>query len=142
MNDRFTPEEAKVFIKTRKIPARMVKANARKPKAVQPKSEPEELFALQLRVAKLPEPIREYRGIPGRDYRFDFCWPDRKIAVEIEGGDIWRGNSRHTHGSAYISDCRKYNSAIRHGWQVYRYPTALVNDKTAISEIESIFKEA
>src|SRR5260364_426939 len=51
-------------------------------------------FALRVRVAKLPEPQREYRFDADRRWKFDFAWPDWKIAVECEGG-IWT-QGRHT----------------------------------------------
>jgi hypothetical protein len=33
-------------------------------------------------------PTREYVFAPPRKWRFDFAWPDIKLAVEINGG-IW-----------------------------------------------------
>ena len=64
----------------------------------------------------LPEPVREYRFHDTRRWRFDFAWPDIKLAVEIDG----RG--RHQTVVGCRSDCEKANEAIRLGWRVLRFP--------------------
>ena len=65
-----------------------------------PQSQLEATFALQLRTSGLPEPQREYhfaRSI-GRRWRFDFCFVEQKLAVELNGGRWIRG--RHNRGSS------------------------------------------
>ena len=37
---------------------------------------------------------REYRFFPGRLWRFDFAWPESKVAVKIEGGVRRAGATR------------------------------------------------
>lgn len=70
---------------------------------------------------KRPRPIAEYRFHPTRKWRFDFAWPDYKIAVEAEGL-AWRGGiSRHTTPVGFDGDCDKYNSAATAGWLVLRF---------------------
>lgn len=96
-------------------------------------SEGEATLALHIRADKLPEPVREYRFAPDRKWRFDFAWPDRKLAVEVEGG-VYSGG-RHTRGSGYIKDLEKYNRAAVLGWCVLRFDTAAVRDGTAIAAI-------
>src|SRR5690606_39740371 len=46
----------------------------------------EDALALHIRAHKLPEPVREYRFHPERRWRFDFAWPDLRVAAEVEGG--------------------------------------------------------
>jgi very-short-patch-repair endonuclease len=70
----------------------------------------------------ITSPTSEYRFHPIRRWRFDYAWEDRKIAVEIEGG-IWTRGA-HTRGVHFISDCEKYNTATKMGWQVYRFTPA------------------
>ena len=53
------------------------------------------------------------------DWRFDFAIPDKKIAIECEGG-TWT-NGRHTRGAGFENDCNKYNNAALLGWKVYRF---------------------
>lgn len=55
-----------------------------------------------------------------RRFRFDFAWPKRKVAIEIEGGIFMRG--RHVRPSGFINDATKYNAATLQGWRVYRIP--------------------
>ena len=96
-------------------------------------SEGEATLALHIRADKLPEPVREYRFAADRKWRFDFAWPDRKLAVEVEGG-VYSGG-RHTRGAGYVKDMEKYNRAAVLGWCVLRFDTAQVRDGTAIAAI-------
>lgn len=62
-------------------------------------------------------PQREFRFCE-RLWRFDFCWTDQKVALEVEGG-IWSGG-RHTRGKGFLEDCSKYNQAAIMGYKVIR----------------------
>ena len=33
----------------------------------------------------VPEPVAEFR-FSQRRYRFDFCWPEKRVFVELDGG--------------------------------------------------------
>lgn len=63
-------------------------------------------------------PYREFRFHPTRRWRFDFAYPDIKLAIEIEGG-TWIGG-RHIHPIGFEKDCEKYNAATILGWRVLR----------------------
>ena len=93
-------------------------------------SSPSSLFELHIRAEKLPSPDKEYRFHPVRKFRFDFCWPEKLVAVEIDGA-TWTGG-RHTRGNGYENDCYKMALAISLGWSVYRFTTGMVEDGTAI----------
>jgi very-short-patch-repair endonuclease len=69
----------------------------------------------------LPRPIPQYRFDPVRKWRFDFAWPDVRLAVEIDGGLFSRG--RHQRAAGYQADCEKFNAAMLAGWRVLRYTT-------------------
>lgn len=60
----------------------------------------------------------EYLFARPRRWRFDWAWPDERIAIEVEGGVFVRG--RHTRGAGYVADMEKYNEARVRGWAVYR----------------------
>ena len=92
----------------------------------------EAAFALIIRAAGLPEPVREYRFAQGRRYRFDFAWPAQRVAVEIEGG-VWSGG-RHTRGAGYESDCHKYNLAAVERWHVLRYTGGMLDNPQEVIE--------
>src|SRR5678815_1231604 len=65
-----------------------------------------------------PRPQREYRFHDARKWRFDFAWPEIKLAVEIEG------QGRHQTFIGFRRDCDKYNEALALGWRVLRFPAA------------------
>lgn len=106
----------------------------------------EETFAFWWRALApdLPAPTPEYRfaaeyvGGPGkglrqrlrdaglRDWRFDFAWPDRHVAVECEGGVYTRG--AHGSVSGILRDIEKYNAAAQIGWTVIRLTPTMLYD--------------
>jgi very-short-patch-repair endonuclease len=71
------------------------------------------------RAEGLPLPVPEYRFDTVRRFRFDYAWPLRMVAAEIDGG-VWTGG-RHTRGKGFIEDQRKTNLAAKLGWFVLRY---------------------
>lgn len=84
----------------------------------------------------LPKPTAEFRFHPTRRWRFDWCWPEKKIALEIEGG-VWTGG-RHTRGAGFVADMEKYNASAALGWRLIRVtPSALMTRETlaALREI-------
>jgi very-short-patch-repair endonuclease len=72
-----------------------------------------------------------------RDWRFDFAWPDRMLAVEVEGG-VWV-SGRHTRGSGFVKDAEKYNAATVLGWRVLRYTDREVKNWVAAEQIAGQF---
>ena len=106
-------------------------------KTLKQRSAHEETFALH--AALLPVvPVREHRFHPTRKWRFDFAFPDHKLAVEIEGG-IW-ANGRHTRGSGFKADMEKYNEAALLGWKVLRFDGDAVRTGTAINTVLQALK--
>lgn len=89
--------------------------------------------------AELPRPEVEYKFHPDRRWRFDFAYPDLKIAIEIEGGTFVNG--RHNRGAGFQSDCQKYNEAGLLGWTVYRFTGAMVRNGEAVSTINRALNE-
>ena len=71
-------------------------------------------------------PVRELRFAPPRLFRFDFAWPELKVAVEIEGGLY--GKSRHTTVGGFNKDCEKYNLAVENGWRVLRFTEKMLKN--------------
>jgi hypothetical protein len=72
------------------------------------------------KAANLPVPVPEYRfDLNGRRWRFDYAWPDRLVAVEIDGGS-WI-NGRHNRAAGFLADMDKFNAAVRQGWRVLHY---------------------
>ena len=101
-------------------------------------SKGEQLFMDQLIENQLDIPKTEYRFLKKRRFRFDFAWPDRMIAVEVEGGVWMKGGGGHTTGKGYTRDLEKYNLATLHGWEVYRFTTQDVTKEIAIAFMKNI----
>lgn len=97
----------------------------------------EEAFALHCRAEHL-DPMREFTFCD-RKWRFDFAFPARKLAIEIEGGIFVNGG--HSRGAAYERDLEKYNTAAKMGWVVLRYSTAMVLAGTAINDVLEVIEE-
>lgn len=85
----------------------------------------------------LPIPEPEYKFHPHRKWRFDFAYPQFKIAIEQEGG-VWTGG-RHTRSKGFLNDMEKYNEAAILGWRLLRITPQMITDGTAIDLIERIF---
>ncbi|MCC7514516.1 MAG: hypothetical protein IT212_07470 [Bacteroidia bacterium] len=62
---------------------------------------------------------KEFKFNEFRKFRFDFCIPDKMIAIEYEG--IYSDKSRHTTVGGFANDIIKYNIATVNGWRVLRY---------------------
>ena len=99
-------------------------------------------FLAYIKDMGLPKPEQEFHiYIRGKEKgerpcRLDFSWPDIFFAVEIEGGDIWRGKSRHTSGTGYIRDMKKYNWLSKNGWILLRYTWSNID----YNEIKETYK--
>ena len=100
----------------------------------------EETFLLMALAYGYPDPDREYPLVPGRRWRADFAWPEKMIAVEIEGG-VWN-NGRHTRGGGYISDCEKYNEAQLAGWLVLRFTGEHLQNGYAMNTLQKAWNQA
>jgi len=100
-------------------------------------SEAEEILALQLRALRI-EVEREYRFHETRRWKFDFALPEKRIAIEIEGGIWTRG--RHTRGKGFEQDLEKYQAAMLAGWAVYRCSPSMVKSGEAIQTIQKLFE--
>lgn len=68
------------------------------------------------RTAGLPEPVPEYQFHPTRKWRFDYAWPLRLFALEVDGG-VWT-QGRHTRGAGRLADMEKQSEAALAGWRV------------------------
>ena len=98
-------------------------------------SDLEELFALQVKLAGLPEPVREFMAIPGRRYRWDFAWPDqdKRVLVEINGGTY--AHMGHSTGSGIARDYEKSNLAMLAGWRTFVFDRRMVEGGAALAVV-------
>ena len=84
------------------------------------------------------ECVKEFRFCPERRWRFDYCIPAHKIALEVEGG-VWT-NGRHTRAQGFLGDVDKYNRGTLMGWRIFRTtPSALYSADTLNMLREAIY---
>ena len=61
----------------------------------------------------------EYKFDKVRKWRFDYAYPEYKLAIECNGS-VWT-QGRHTRGSGFIKDMEKFNAANLQGWHILQY---------------------
>lgn len=86
------------------------------------------IYHWRMFAADFPTPEQEYQFDKhlGRKHRFDFAFPEKKVAVEIEG-NAWhvKGGGKHMQ----VRDLEKYNIAAMLGWRIFRFsPSMLKSD--------------
>lgn len=89
----------------------------------------------------LPYPRREYMPArPAYDWRLDFAYPDRKIAVEAQGG-IW-GKGGHSTGVGIRNGYKRHNWLTAHGWRVLYYSIDMMEDDPAglIEQLKTLYR--
>ena len=101
-------------------------------------SELEDTFAMQLDAVGLDGYVREYQAIPGRRYRFDFCWVKERLAVEIQGGTYSRG--AHARPLGIKRDYEKGNLAVQFGWRVLQFDADMVKSGQALDFTEKMLR--
>jgi len=90
------------------------------------------VFAL-CREHGLAQPVSEYLFHPVRKWRFDFAWPDYKVALECDGG-IWKkGGGAHSRPAGIVRDIDKGNAAVLLGWRVIRAAPEDINVGVAMA---------
>lgn len=89
---------------------------------------------------KLLEPVPEHTFAPPRKWAFDWCWPEWRLAVEIEGGAWIAG--RHTRAQGFIKDMEKYNAAAVLGWRVLRFTPQQIESGACFLVIKEAIKRS
>lgn len=113
-----------------------------KPKPAPTRSALEATLEWQLKAAKLWDKYRfarEVMLIDGRRWRWDFAAGLFSLAIECEGG-TWMANRGHTSGVGIQRDIEKQNAATLAGWHTLRFTKAMIDDGTALRQIEEFLK--
>lgn len=58
-------------------------------------------------------------GVPGRKFRIDLAFVERKVGVEIDG---WEFHAKHLED--FKRDRRRQNLLVIHGWRMLRFTAA------------------
>jgi hypothetical protein len=99
----------------------------------------ERVFFDELQRVGLPLPVWEFYFHPTRMWRFDYCWVEQKIALEVEGGVTTFGMSRHQQNDGYQNDMEKYNAATVMGYRVLRYTWGQLIRPQTIADLVAVF---
>ena len=109
-------------------------------KSKERKTPSERLLYFITTISRLPVPVQEYRFDPSRRWRFDFAYPDKKLAIEVEGG-VYTGG-RHVRIGGFENDAEKYNTAALMGWMVLRFTPKMIDSGLALMQIERAMRSA
>lgn len=90
----------------------------------------------------------ELKFHPRRQWRFDWCIPTLRLAVEIDGGNMlckWSPKlRRHIPVGHHVlsKDYEKLNAATEAGWIVLRYTTEMLrnNPQQCIHQVKRVVK--
>lgn len=84
-----------------------------------------------------PQPVAEYQFAAPRKWRFDLCWPDYWLAVEIQGGLFSQG--AHVQGMHLRREYEKTNEAAIRGWVVLHVLPEHITDGTLTNWLKRYF---
>lgn len=79
-------------------------------------------------------PEREYLFWPGRRFRWDYAWPDAKLALDVQGG-VYAGG-HHSRGRGYEDDNVKANEAALMGWRILRATPGQIESGQALRWVQ------
>lgn len=117
------PRREKVCCKATKTASRAAKL------AASSQNDTSDIFTRYCQSQLGREPVREHRFHPIRKWRFDYAFPELKIAIECDGG-VWTGG-RHNRPTGYLKDMEKFNAAAELGWVVLKFtPQQLMTSAT------------
>lgn len=77
-----------------------------------------------IRTAGAPEHVFDSAG---RRWRFDFAWPEQRVAVEIDGFGYG-----HQAQKGMAEDNEKANAAVEQGWRVLRFNSRQLGSKQGV----------
>lgn len=86
----------------------------------------------EAKLVGLPEPVREYRFHPTRKWPFDAAWPERKIAIEYQGG-VFQRDPSHSSIGGIVRDYEKFTEASLAGWTLLLVTAQTVRSGAALA---------
>ncbi len=99
-----------------------------------PESALERELWLAMQEAGLSQPLLQFRPIPGRKWRVDFCWLAERVVCEVEGG-LYQAASGHRSFEGVTRDIEKMNMLQLAGFRIIRVTAAMIANGEAIELI-------
>ena len=90
---------------------------------------------LSIIASNLPAPVRQAKVIEGRDYAFDFYWPQHGLLLEVNGG-TWKKGA-HSTGVGLRRDATKQNLAAILGFRTMIVTTDMITSGIALAMVEA-----
>ena len=81
---------------------------------------------------------QEYQVSKARRYRADFCCPQSRVVIEIQGG-IWMPRSGHNSGSGITRDCEKACFYAMRGYLYFPLVSKMIT-RTNVIDIGKVIK--
>ena len=116
-----------------------------------PISAQDQIFYALLREQGIDEPVKEFKFLENRRWRFDYAWIAAKVAVEVDGGIYGIGKRcpacgrrrvlGHTSVKGILRDMEKGNMAQAHGWCFLRFTPDQLMRPPALALITKSMKE-
>ncbi len=82
--------------------------------------------------------VPQHKFHPERKWRWDFCYPRYKLAIEVQGGTYTRG--RHSRGPGQRKDFEKISEGAILGWHIIIVDSKDVSQKLHIDRIQRFFE--
>jgi len=109
----------------------------RRPKLIDSKldSKLEERVLILIREHISHVPTLQHEFHPHRQWRFDFAWPDFKVAIEVQGF-----GTGHTSRDGMFRDYEKHNAAQELGWRIIYLMSQHLEDEKVEETVLTIRK--
>ena len=88
----------------------------------------------QIYDAGIEPPALEFFAVPGRRFRWDMAWPDKKVLAEIQGA-IWVKGG-HSTGTGISRDAEKSNLATLLGYKCLTFTAEHIKSGQALEWIK------
>ena len=75
------------------------------------------------------EPETEFQFDPVRKWRWDYCWPEFKVAVEVDGFGYGHGAANRI-----ADNNEKRNAAIEQGWLILVFDSKLLGSMQGVAD--------
>ena len=85
----------------------------------------------QIEAAGLPVPYREHMFHVNRGWRLDLAWPERRLAVEVDG-------AVHRIKGRFKGDIEKHNALTLAGWRWLRVTPQQVREGEALALVREL----
>lgn len=86
------------------------------------------MLIAQLELVGALSPVPEYRFYEGRKWRLDLAYPDRRLAIEVDG-------AVHRIKGQFYRDLEKHQALFFEGWRLLRVSTAQVRSGAALAMV-------